>query len=84
MKKLILATIASAVLVSPVLASDFNVAQTRILDRIAVYMDKYKDDASKMDFLTQKKECTEKATDIDGLKTCLAKFPLEQLSAMAE
>jgi len=84
MKKLILAAVACAFLVSPALASEFNVMQTKVLDRIAGYMVDFKDDAAKMDFLTQKKECTEKATDIEQLKACLAKFPIEQLQAMVK
>jgi len=82
MKKLILATVACAFLASPVLANDFNVAQTNVLDKIAGNMEKFKDDAEKTDLLIQKKECVEKATDIDALKTCLSTFPPEQLQAM--
>ena len=84
MKKLILALVASAFLANPSLAGEFNVMQTKVLDQIASYMAEYEDDAEKMDFLTQKKECAEKATDTEQLKACLAKFPIEQLQAMVK
>ena len=75
MKKLILATVACAFIASPALANEFNVEQTRMLDKIAGKMENSKDNAAKMDFLTQKKACVEKAADMDGLKACLATFP---------
>ena len=46
-----------------------------MLDRIAGEMEISKDDAAKMDFLIQKKVCMEKATDVEGVKACLATFP---------
>ena len=79
MKKLILATVACAFLASPALANEFNDIQTKMLEGIVSDMATFKDNAAKIDFLTQKKECTEKATDIDGLKVCAAKFPQKQL-----
>lgn len=84
MKKLIFAAVACAFIASPALANEFNVMQTKVLDRIDGYMVQFKDDPAKMDFLTQKKQCTEKAADIEQLKTCLAKFPIEQLQAMVK
>lgn len=75
MKKLILATIACAFLASPSFANEFIAEQTKMLDNISGEMESFKDDAEKMDFLTQKKECIVKAKDIDGLKGCLATFP---------
>ncbi len=84
MKKLILATIACAFFASPVLASEFNVVQTKMLDEIAINMEKYNADAAKMDILAQKKECTEKAADIEGLKVCLTKFPTEKLQTVSK
>ena len=84
MKKLILASVACAFIASPALANEFNVEQTTMLDRIAGKMEKFKTDAAKMDFLIQKKECVEKAMDIDGLKVCLAKFSPEQLEAIPQ
>ena len=84
MKKLILATVACTFLASPVLASEFNVVQTKLLDEIAINMEKYKADAAKMDVLVQKKECTEKAADIDGLKVCLSKFSAEKLQTVSK
>lgn len=82
MKKMILATVACVFLATPVLATEFNVAQTKVLDKLASNMEKFKDDAPKMDLLTQKKECVEKATDIDTLKVCLTKYSPEQLQAI--
>ena len=84
MKKLILAAMAWAFLAGPAFAGEFNVMQTKVLDRINGYMVEFKDDPAKMDFLTQKKECAEKAADIEQLKVCLAKFPIEQLQAMVK
>lgn len=84
MKKLILAIVICAFTAGPALAGEFNVEQTKMLDGIAGNMDNFKDDAGKMDFLIQKKECVEKAADIDGLKACLAQFPPEQLEAMTK
>ena len=75
MKKLILATIACAFLASPAFANEFIAEQTKVLDNIAGKLESFKDDAEKMDFLTQKKACVVKAKDIDGLKACLATFP---------
>ena len=82
MKKLVLAAVACAFIAGPALAGEFNVEQTKMLDKIAGNMETCRDDAGKMDFLIQKKECVEKATDIDGLKVCLAHFPPEKLEAM--
>ena len=75
MKKLILATIACAFLASPAFANEFNVEQTKMLEQVTAQMENSIDDAAKMDFLTQKKACVEKATDSAGLKDCLATFP---------
>ena len=82
MKKLILATLACAFIASPVFANDFKVEQTMLLNKITMKMDKFKDDANKTDFLTQKKACVEKATDLSGLKECVAKFHPDQLQTM--
>lgn len=82
MKKLILAILTFAFLASPAFANDFKVEQTMMLNKITMKMDKFKDDANKTDFLTQKKACVEKAADLSGLKECLAKFPPEQLKAI--
>ena len=75
MKKLILATVACAFIASPALANEFTVEQTKMLDQIAGKMENSKDNAAKMDFLTQKKAFVEKAADINGLKASLATFP---------
>ena len=84
MKKLILATVACVFLASPVFADDFNMAQIKVLEKIASNMEIFKNDAAKMDLLSQKKECVEKATDIDTLTTCLSQFPQNQLQAMTK
>lgn len=75
MKKLILATLACVFLANPIFADDFNMAQIKVLEKIAAHMEIFKNDAVKMDILSQKKECVEKATDIDTLTTCLSRFP---------
>ena len=82
MKKLILAILACAFIAGPAFANDFKVEQTMMLNKITMKMDKFKDNANKTDFLTQKKACVEKATDLSGLKECLAKFNPDQLQAM--
>ncbi len=84
MKKLILATVAFAFIASPALASKFDVIQAQMIDLISSYMELYKDDTKKMDFLTQKKVCMEKAVDTEDLKTCLSKFPTTQLIAQVK
>ena len=47
-------------------------------------MEKYNGDAAKMDILAQKKECTVKAKDIEGLKVCLMKFPADKLQTVSK
>ena len=84
MKKMILAILTCAFIASPVFASDFQVEQTMLLNNITMKMDKFKDDATKMDFLAQKKSCVKKAADLDGLKECVAKFHPDQLQAMSK
>lgn len=84
MKKLIVAAIAGAFLASPVFASDFSAEQAKQLDMIAAQMLQYKEDAAKLDFLVQKNECVEKATDLDALKACLVKFPEDKLESIAK
>ncbi len=84
MKKLILAILACAFIASPAFAADFKVEQTMMLNKITMKMDKYKDDANKTDFLTQKKACVETATDLNGLKECVAKFNPDQLATMGK
>ncbi len=73
MKKLTLGLLAFAFIATPAFASDFQVEQTMLLNNITVDMDKFKDDAGKLETLTQKKACVEKATDLDGLKECVSK-----------
>ncbi len=82
MKKLILVTVACVCIASPVLGNEFNNAQKEMLNKIASNMMKYKDDAQKMDLLTQKRTCAVKATDMETLKACQTKFPPEQLQAL--
>ena len=82
MKKLIFAILACAFIASPAFAADFKVEQTMMLNKITMKMDKFKDDANKTDFLTQKKACVEKAADLSGLKECINKFHPDQLKAM--
>ena len=78
MKTLILTTVVCAFLAGPALADEFNVEQTKMLNRIAAKMEIFQDDAAKIDFLIQKKECVQKTTDIEGLKACLVQFQLLQ------
>ena len=84
MKKLILATIVCAIIVSPALAGDFAAEQAKTLGNIITQMDKMKDDPAKMDFLTKKRNCVEKATKVEELQKCLTQFPPEKLDAPAK
>lgn len=84
MKKLVLAAIAGAFLVCPAYAGDFSAEQAKELEMIAEQMLQNKDDAAKMDILTQKKECVEKAADLDALQACLTEFTAEKLRGMAK
>ncbi len=84
MKKLIFAAVACVFLATPVLADDFNMAQTKVLEKIAGNMEIFKNDTAKMNILSQKKECVKEATDIDTLTTCLSQFPQDQLQAMTK
>ena len=84
MKKLILATVACVFLASPVFADDLNMEQIKVLEKIAGNMDIFKNDEAKMNLLSQKKECVEKATDIDTLTICLSQFPQDQRQAMTK
>jgi hypothetical protein len=84
MKKLILGTIACAFLVSPALASDFAADQAKELGKIIAKMDTVKNDPVKMDFITKKRNCVEKATNVEDLQKCIAEFPAEKKDATAK
>lgn len=79
MKKLILTTIACTFIAAPVFAGDFQVEQAKSLEKIADAMGQFKDDAAKMDFLTQQKECVVHATELKVLNDCLATLPSLEL-----
>ncbi len=82
MGKLILATLVCAFIASPVLASDFQAERTKMLNKITMTMEQFKDNPNKIDFLNQKKTCVQEATDINGLQGCTTKFHPDQLKAM--
>jgi hypothetical protein len=82
MKKLILAILTCAFIASPAFADDFEGEQTNMLNNITMQMERFKDDARKMEFLTQKKACVEEATKLLGLQECMSKFDPAQLEIM--
>lgn len=82
MKKMLFAVIACAMLASPVLAEDFATMKTSKLDKIAGKMEKFKDSDKVTAFLQEKKACVEAATDMDGLKACVTKFPPEKIQEL--
>ncbi len=85
MKKVIFAVLVCAFIASPVFAAgDFKMEQTMLINKITMTMDEFQNDAVKMDFLTQKKDCVEKAGSIGDLKECVAKYPAEQLKALGK
>ena len=84
MKKLILATIACALLAGPALASDFAAEQAKALGEIITEMEQMKNDPAQMDLLTSKRNCVEKATSIEGLQECIAQFPPMNMEAAAK
>ncbi|HID69723.1 MAG TPA: hypothetical protein EYP35_04500 [Desulfobacterales bacterium] len=82
MKKIIAAAIVCAFFAAPVYANEFAAAQTKMLGKITNKMAKFEGNAAKIDFLTKKKECVEKATDVAGLTECKAKFNPKTLMEM--
>lgn len=82
MKKLLLATIACTFIAAPAFANDFATEQAKVLSEIITKMDEMKNDPIQMDLLTNKRNCVEKATNIEGLQECLTKNPsMEQQAA---
>lgn len=71
MKKLVVAVIAGAFLASPVFAGDIEAEKAVELNKVAGSLEKFKDDPAKMDALMQKKECIERAIDLNELKGCV-------------
>jgi len=82
MKKLILAILTCAFIASPAFANVFKEEQTNMLNNITMQMERFKEDAKKMDFLTQKRTCVEEATELSGLQECMSKFNPVQLESM--
>ncbi len=82
MKKIIAAVIVSAFLAAPVYASDFAAAQTAMLEKITGKITKFEGNEAKVDFLTKKKACVEKATDAAGLAACKTEFDPKKLMEM--
>ncbi len=71
MKKLLLAVIACGFIASPALANDFAAAQTKVLGDIITQMDQAKNDPAMLDALTVKRNCVEKATNVEELDNCM-------------
>ncbi|MCK5070524.1 MAG: hypothetical protein KAR01_08275 [Desulfocapsa sp.] len=82
MKKVIAAVIVSAFLAAPVYASDFATAQAAMLEAISGKVTKFEGNEAKIDFLTKKIVCVEKATDVAGLAACKAEFDPKKLMEM--
>lgn len=82
MKKIIAVAIVCAFFAAPVYANEFVAAQTKMLEKVTENMAKFEGNAAKIDFLTKKKECIEKATDAAGLTECKAKFNPKSLMEM--
>jgi hypothetical protein len=74
MKKLILATIACAFIATPALANDFATEQAKELGSIIKEMDTMEHNSPAMDFLTDKRNCVEKSTNLEELQACVTKF----------
>ncbi len=79
MKRIIVLAIAGAFLTTPAFADTFKADQEAMLKKITAKMEKFKASPAKIDFLTKKKACVEKAKDAKGLADCKAKMPPEQL-----
>jgi hypothetical protein len=77
MKKIIVTTIALAFIASPALAVDFAQDKEQQLTDIVGMMDKHKESPTIMAFLAKKKDCVEKAADLEALKSCTQEFPAE-------
>ena len=84
MKKLILATIACAFITSPALANDFAATQAKAIGNIITEMEKIGDNTAALDFLTDKRNCVEKSTNLEELKECIVKFQPQQLEAVVK
>ncbi len=72
MKKLLLAAIACAFISGPALANDFATEQAKTLGDIITPMEQAKTDPAALDALTAKRNCVEKATQLEELQQCLA------------
>ena len=78
MKKIVLAVIACLMVSGVAMAEspgDFETRQQKMIGKITSKLEVFKDDATKTEFLTNKRSCVEAATDAAGLEECFIKFP---------
>ena len=84
MKKMILAALVLAFFAGPALADEFKTEQIKMFDSINAELAQCQNDATKTNALTKKKECVEKAVDLNALKACLTEPSLASTKSMTD